>query len=99
MVESRIMMLENQLRNAVIIREEDKVQGVVSVGSTVSIRELPDGEIETYTIVGTAETDPLAGRISNESPLGKSLLGRQVGDHVLVPAPGGEIEFEIVEVK
>ncbi|GIM47420.1 transcription elongation factor GreA [Collibacillus ludicampi] len=99
MVESRIMMLENQLRNAVIIREEDKVQGVVSVGSTVSIRELPDGELETYTIVGTAETDPLAGRISNESPLGKSLLGRQVGDHVLVPAPGGEIEFEIVEVK
>jgi transcription elongation factor GreA len=99
MVESRIMMLENQLRNAVIIREEDKVQGVVSVGSTVSIRELPDGELETYTIVGTAETDPLAGRISNESPLGKSLRGRQVGDHVLVPAPGGEIEFEIVEVK
>lgn len=99
MVESRILLLENQLRNAVIIREEDKVQGIVTVGSTVKIRELPDGEEEIYTIVGTAETDPLKGKISNESPLGKSLLGRHVGDQIVVPAPGGEIKFEILEVK
>lgn len=99
MIESRILHLENQLRNAVIIREEDKVQGVVTVGSTVTIKEIPSGDKETYTIVGSAEADPIEGRISNESPIGRGLLGKQVGDSITIPAPGGEIQFEIVEVK
>lgn len=99
MVESRILMLENQLRNAVLIRDEDKVKGVVTIGSTVTIREIPNGEREVYTIVGPAESDPLEGRISNESPIGKSLLGKQQGDIVTVPAPSGEVTFEILNVE
>ena len=98
MIESRIIMLENQLRNAVLIREEDRVQGVVTLGSTVTIQEVPDGEEETYTIVGPAEADPLEGRISNESPIGQALLGKQSGEKVNVPAPSGEIQFKIISV-
>ncbi|GAX91929.1 transcription elongation factor GreA [Effusibacillus lacus] len=99
MVESRIIMLENQLRNAVLIREEDKVSGVVTIGSTVTIQEVPNGDKEVYTIVGPAESDPLEGRISNESPIGRGLLGKQKGDTVTVPAPGGEMTFKILKVE
>jgi transcription elongation factor GreA len=98
MVESRIVLLESQLRNAVLIRDEDRVQGLVTLGSTVTIQEIPDGEEETYTIVGPAEADPLEGRISNESPIGQSLLGKSSGDTISVPAPGGELQFKIVKV-
>jgi transcription elongation factor GreA len=99
MVESRILLLENRLRNAVLIRSEDKVSGVVTVGSTVTIREFPNGDEEVYTIVGPAESDPVEGRISNESPIGKALLGKQEGDKAVVPAPSGEIAFEILKVE
>ncbi|BCJ85880.1 transcription elongation factor GreA [Effusibacillus dendaii] len=99
MVESRIALLENRLRNAVLIRDEDKVTGVVTIGSTVTIREVPNGDEEVYTIVGPAESDPLEGRISNESPIGKSLLGKQQGDKVVVPAPNGDMTFEILKVE
>ncbi|MDB5085502.1 MAG: GreA/GreB family elongation factor [Bacilli bacterium] len=99
MIESRILLLENQLRNAVIIREEDKIAGIVSVGSVVEIREVPDGESEEYKIVGTAEADPMQGRISNESPIGSGLLGKKRGDKITIPAPGGEIEFEVLDVR
>lgn len=99
MVESRILLLENQLRNAVLIRDEDKVKGIVSVGSTVTIREVPNGDKEIYTIVGPAESDPLEGRISNESPIGKALLGKGKGDKVTVPIPTGEMTLEILKVE
>ncbi|MCG6171599.1 GreA/GreB family elongation factor, partial [Anoxybacillus sp. LAT_11] len=61
--------------------------------------ELPDGEEETYTIVGSAEADPFEGKISNDSPIAKSLLGRRVGDEVTVQTPGGEMLVKIVAVK
>lgn len=99
MVESRILLLENQLRNAVIIREEDKIHGIVSVGSKVVIKEVPNGDSESYQIVGRAEADPLNGRISNESPIGSGLLGKKRGDRITIPAPGGEIEFEVLDVE
>lgn len=98
-VESRILQLEDQIRRAKIIRDEDKVEGVVTIGSTVTIRELPDGEEETYTIVGSAEADPSKFRISNESPMGAGLLGRRVGERVGIMTPGGEIRVEIVRVR
>ncbi|MDI3256838.1 MAG: transcription elongation factor GreA [Kyrpidia sp.] len=98
-VESRIMQLEDQIRRAKIIRAEDKVEGIVSIGSTVTIRELPDGVEETYTIVGTAEADPGKSRISNESPIGAGLLGRRVGERVEIQTPAGEIRFEIVRIR
>lgn len=99
MVESRIILLENQLRNAVLIREEDKISGIVSLGSTVTIREVPNGEKEVYTIVGPAESDPVEGRVSNESPIGSALLGKQEGDKATIPAPSGEFIIEILKVE
>lgn len=61
--------------------------------------ELPDGEEETYTIVGSAEADPFEGKISNDSPIAKSLIGHRVGDEVTVQTPGGEMLVKIVAVK
>ncbi|ATY84649.1 transcription elongation factor GreA [Kyrpidia spormannii] len=98
-VESRILQLEDQIRRAKIIRAEDKVEGVVSIGSTVTIRELPDGPEETYTIVGTAEADPGKFRISNESPIGAGLLGRRAGEEVGIQTPAGEIIFRILRIR
>lgn len=98
-VESRILHLEDQIRRAKIIRAEDKVEGVVSIGSTVTIRELPDGPEETYTIVGTAEADPGKFRISNESPIGAGLLGRRTGEEVGIQTPAGEILFRILQIR
>ncbi|MFC0296168.1 transcription elongation factor GreA [Geobacillus jurassicus] len=98
-VESRIQMLENMIRNAVIIEEDKENPDVVSLGKSVTFVELPDGEEETYTIVGSAEADPFEGKISNDSPIAKSLLGRRVGDEVTVQTPGGEMLVKIVAVK
>ncbi|BBW95493.1 MULTISPECIES: transcription elongation factor GreA [Geobacillus] len=97
-VESRIQMLENMIRNAVIIEEDTENPDVVSLGKSVTFIELPDGEEETYTIVGSAEADPFEGKISNDSPIAKSLLGRRVGDEVTVQTPGGEMMVKIVAV-
>jgi transcription elongation factor GreA len=92
MLEGRIAYLENLLRNAVLI-ENDGQSATVQLGSVVTIQEEGQDDLETYTIVGAAEADPTAGRISNESPLGKALMGRKVGDRVTVMAPGGQVRF------
>lgn len=92
-------MLENMIRNAVIIEEDKENPDVVSLGKSVTFIELPDGEEETYTIVGSAEADPFEGKISNDSPIAKSLLGRRIGDEVTVQTPGGEMLVKIVAVK
>ncbi|MBA4543200.1 MULTISPECIES: transcription elongation factor GreA [Thermoactinomyces] len=96
-IESRIITLENMIRNAKIIGSNlDK--NVVSVGSKVTIQELPDGDRETYTIVGSAESNPSEFKISNESPIGKELIGRRVDDVVHVATPSGTIQFKIIEI-
>jgi transcription elongation factor GreA len=64
----------------------------------VTFTELPEGDEETYTIVGSAEADPFEGKISNDSPIAKSLIGRQVGDEVTVQTPGGEMLVKIVKI-
>lgn len=97
-VETRIAQLEKMIRNAVIIENDENNVDVVSLGKKVTFIELPDGEEETYTIVGSAEADPFEGKISNDSPMAKSLLGQQKGTEVMVPTPGGEIKVKIVEV-
>ncbi|MDX1702264.1 MAG: GreA/GreB family elongation factor, partial [Melioribacteraceae bacterium] len=84
---------------AVIIEEDEKNNDIVSLGKTVSFVEIPDGDQETYTIVGSAEADPIEGLISNDSPIAKSLIGRSVGDQVKVLTPGGEIDVKIVSIK
>jgi transcription elongation factor GreA len=96
-VEGRITTLENMIRNAKIIEGEADTSSV-SLGRTVTFTELPDGEEETYTIVGSAEADPFEGKISNDSPIAKSLLGKKVGDEVTVQTPGGEMLVKIVNI-
>lgn len=98
-VEGRIALLEKMLRNAVIIEDTGENQDTVSLGKTFTFIELPDGEEESYTIVGSAEADPFEGKISNDSPIAKSVMGKKVGDQVSVQTPGGEISVKIVAVK
>lgn len=98
-VEGRIVTLEKMIRNAVIIQEDETNSSVVSLGKSVKFKELPDGDEELYTIVGSAESDPFEGKISNDSPMAQSLLGKSVGDKVTVQTPGGEMKVEILEIK
>ncbi|MEH7236120.1 transcription elongation factor GreA [Bacillus sp. JJ1562] len=97
-VEGRITTIENMIRNAKIIEEDADSAGKVSLGKSVTFIELPDGEEETYTIVGSAEADPFEGKISNDSPIAKSLLGKHVGDKVTVQTPGGDMLVEITKI-
>lgn len=97
-VEGRITTLENMIRNAKII-EEDTTTDSVTLGKSVTFVELPDGDEETYNIVGSAEADPFEGKISNDSPIAKSLIGKKVGDTVSVNTPGGDMTVKIVSIK
>lgn len=96
-IEGRILQLEQALKNVVII-EKRQASEVVEIGVQVTITEGENGAPEKYIIVGSAEADPRRGYISNESPLGRALLGRQVGDHVTISAPDGEIVFYVRSV-
>ncbi len=96
-VEGRIKELEILLATARVISETEKAEAI-QIGSKVTIQE--DGnEPEMYTIVGAAEANPRGGRISNESPLGKALLNRKVGDQVQVDAPAGSFVVSVVKVE
>lgn len=97
-IESRIVTLENMIRNAKIINQDEQDKSFIGVGTKVKIQEIPEGDIEEYTIVGSAESDPLEGKISNESPIGTELIGKKVGEVITVPAPGGTIQFKILEI-
>lgn len=97
-IEGKISSLESMIRNSVIISEATSTEEA-QLGSTVTFKEIPDGEVETYTIVGSAEADPLEGLISNDSPIAKGIIGRKKGDQVKIITPGGEMQVEITEVK
>lgn len=96
-VEARIRQLERLLATAEII-PPDSDPLVINLGDTVVLKA-DDGRLETYTIVGSPESDPASGRISNNSPLGKALLSRRVGDDVLVHAPAGDLRFRVVALE
>jgi len=90
LLEGRILTLESMVRNAILIEDGPRAgKGVVGVGVKVKVRS-DDGD-ESYSIVGPAEADPLVGRISNESPLGRALLGHKVGDEVEWSSPNGQL--------
>lgn len=97
-VEGRIITLEKMLRNARIIYEDDVDTGVVSIGSTVKLRDIEFKEDIEFHIVGSAESDPTENRISNESPVGRALLGKTVGSTVDVSVPAGTIQYEVLEI-
>lgn len=96
--EGRIATLERWLRNARILKK-DEDSDVVSLGSTVKLRDLEMNEDVEYTIVGTAEADPIENLISNESPVGRSLIGLPVGETVEVKVPAGIARFKVLEIK
>lgn len=99
-VEGRILTLEAMLKDTVLI-EGNGPRDHVGLGSYVTVVEVDgeEGEPETYFLVGVAEADPTVGRISNESPLGRVLMGRRVNDLVTVNAPDGLLQFKIVSVE
>ncbi|MDM5249412.1 MULTISPECIES: transcription elongation factor GreA [Lysinibacillus] len=102
-LEGRISTLKSMIRNAVIISEDETDNSVVSLGKTVTFVEIingkPSTDEESYTIVGSAEADPMEFRISNESPIAKGLLGRAEGEEVVVQTPGGEMKVKIISIK
>ena len=98
-IEGRIAEIEARLKNVRVYDENERPSGVVNVGSTVDIRD-KDKKIRTYHIVGSTETDPVNGRISDESPVGKALVGHAVGDQVEAVMPSGAaVTFTIVKIK
>ena len=98
-VEERIIKLESMIRRAVIIDESKIDSNVVTIGSIVKVNDMDFEEEVEYAIVGSAEADPYEGKISNESPVGKALLGRTIGDIVDVQVPDGVAKFEILEIR
>jgi transcription elongation factor GreA len=97
MLESRIAQLEDKLRSAQVIDASELDNNSVRVGSRVSVKD-EKGKNFQYTIVGSTEADPSANRLSNESPVGKALIGRKKGDAVSVPTPKGERKLTISKI-
>lgn len=97
-VEGRITTLENMIRFAQIIDNNNVAKDEVSIGRTVKFIELPDGDEEEYTIVGSAEADPFSGKISNDSPIAKALIGKKLNDVVTISTPGGDMDVRIEKI-
>ncbi|ADY54597.1 transcription elongation factor GreA [Syntrophobotulus glycolicus DSM 8271] len=97
-IEGRIITLEKILRNARVI-DDNEERDFVSLGSTVLLKDIEFGETEEYTIVGSAEADPAGNKISNESPVGKAVLGQAKGSVVEVNVPAGILRYEIMDIR
>jgi transcription elongation factor GreA len=96
LVESRIFELEELLRKAVIIKKTEGSEKV-EIGTKVTVKK--NGQIFSYVIVGSSESKPEEGKISNESPIGRALLGRKVGDSVMVTTPAGQVTYQITKIE
>ena len=96
---SRIAQVEEILANYVVIEEEETDGEYIRLGSTVTVLDKEFNEEETYKIVGSQEADPMNGAISEDSPFGKALLGRNAGEDVTVDAPAGPVEYKILKVE
>lgn len=98
-IEGEIQRMEEMLINVVVIEDGAKVDdGTITIGSKVVIRFVGEDEEEEYKIVGTVEADPMNNRISNESPVGKAIIGHKAGDIVDIEVPTGIVQYEIVKV-
>lgn len=96
LVESKIAELEKMVENAVVIKEVDTDK--VSIGTSVKIEYVDDGETESYMVVGSKEADPFENKISNESPIAQAIMGKKVGDVVSVASPNGQYSVKILEI-
>lgn len=97
-LELRIEKLENILKFAIIVDDDDIPKGVVYVGSIVKVKNLDDKQEETFEIVGAREADPFNQKISHESPIGAALMGKKKGESVEVIAPGGKLHYKVVSI-
>lgn len=95
LLEHRISLLQEKIRHARVIKDSEIDTDRVSIGSTVTLRDKDSGETHVYTLVGSAEADPAKARVSNESPVGQAIMGKQVGDEIIVTVPRGAIKYEI----
>lgn len=98
-VEGRIMQLESMLRAAKVVSDEDVNTDVVGVGAVVTVLDMEEDEEMEFAIMGSAEADPIVGRISNESPLGRALVGRAPGEEVNVQVPDGVMRLRILSIR
>ena len=98
-VEGRILELEEKVKNVKIISDKRKAK-TIQLGTTVHLRNLTKNreELEVYAIVGSTEADPFEGRISNESPIGSSLLDKEKGDTIRVVIPAGTVEYKVMKL-
>jgi transcription elongation factor GreA len=99
LVEHRIALLEERLLSARVIEKKDIAKDVVSVGSKVKLRDLAANKTFEYRIVGSAEANPTEQKLSNESPVGKAIIGRKKGEVVEVTAPRGALKFKILDIR
>ncbi len=98
-VEGRIIQITNMLKNATVVDESEIPKDIVSVGTIVRVKDYEFDDEEEYSLVGSAEADPMNNKISNESPVGKGLLGKKVGDIIEISVPDGVSKYEILEIK
>ena len=98
-LEAEIAALENDIRTAIVIDDENVSTDAVNVGTTVKVLFVADKDKDEFTIVGAREADPMNNRISNESPIGNALLGHKVGDTVMVEAPEGAYKLKVLEIR
>lgn len=94
----RIAEIDNILNHAIIIEESDDFSGHIGLGCRVTVRDLETGDEESYQVVGSQEADPMNGKISDDSPFGRAMVGKAKGDVVSVEAPVGTLRFEVVSV-
>jgi transcription elongation factor GreA len=99
LLEARIAKLEEQLSAARVIEKRDITSDVVSIGSRVRLKDMDDNKTVEYHIVGSAEANPAEQKLSNESPVGKAILGRKKGEIVEVAAPRGSLKYKILDIK
>jgi transcription elongation factor GreA len=99
MLEQKIMQLEERLTRARLIEKEDVPKGVVAIGTRVRLKDMDANETVEYEIVGSAEANPAERKLSNESPVGKAIIGRKKGETVEVAAPRGALKYKIMDVK
>jgi transcription elongation factor GreA len=99
MLEQRIFALEERLRSAIVIDAKDVKTDTVGVGTKVALQDMDRGEVLEYSIVGSAEADPSKHKLSNESPVGRAIMGRVPGDEVTVTVPQGAMHLKILTIE